>query len=205
MKKQLFIPMILAASLVTGLANANEEKATSVKQENTQTASKASAEKNQKAESKSTQTKAEDNKKGDVLQLDWIDLIPKSERNQFNAQGMPVQNHSGSAAKQSLAGKVRQDLNGSSVKIPGFVIPLEGDANKVTEFLLVPYFGACIHVPPPPPNQIVYVKLPKGAPVQQLWDVIYVVGKLKTVTMSHDLAETGYMIEGTSIEEYDDY
>lgn len=205
MKKQSFIPVILALSLVTSLAHANEAKETNIKQENTQTASKASAEKSQKAESKSTQTKAVDNKKGDVLQLDWIDLIPKSERNQFNAQGMPVQNHSGSAAKQSLAGKVRQDLNGSSVKIPGFVIPLEGDANKVTEFLLVPYFGACIHVPPPPPNQIVYVKLPKGAPVQQLWDVIYVVGKLKTVTMSHDLAETGYMLEGTSIEEYDDY
>ena len=176
-----------------------------IEQETTQMLPKVSTEQKQKTESKSDQSKVVDNKKGDVLKLDWIDLIPKSERNQFDAQGMPAKSHSGSAAKQSLVGKVRQDLNGSSVKIPGFVIPLEGDANKVTEFLLVPYFGACIHVPPPPPNQIVYVKLPKGAPVQQLWDVIYVVGKLKTVTMSHDLAETGYMLEGTSIEEYDDY
>ncbi|KJR25900.1 DUF3299 domain-containing protein, partial [Vibrio parahaemolyticus] len=81
---------------------------------------------------------------------------------------------------------------------------LEGDANKVTEFLLVPYFGACIHVPPPPPNQIIYVKFPKGAPVQELWDVIYVVGTLKTETVSHELAETAYVIQGDAIEAYDD-
>ena len=140
----------------------------------------------------------------DVLTLEWIDLIPDSERNQFTAQGMPAQSHTGKAAKQSKLGHVRKELNGSKVKIPGFVIPLEGDQNMVTEFLLVPYFGACIHVPPPPPNQIVYVRFPKGAPIQQLWDVIYVVGTLKTETTNHELAETAYVIEGTQIEEYDD-
>ncbi len=141
----------------------------------------------------------------DVLQLDWIDLIPESERNMFDKQGMPAIDHSGDVMQQSKIGSVRQDLNGSTVKVPGFVIPLEGDENMVTEFLLVPYFGACIHVPPPPPNQIIYVKFPKGAPVQELWDVIYVIGTLKTETISHELAETGYVIEGTAITEYDDY
>lgn len=141
----------------------------------------------------------------DVLQLDWIDLIPESERNMFDKQGMPAIDHSGDVMQQSKIGSVRQELNGSTVKVPGFVIPLEGDENMVTEFLLVPYFGACIHVPPPPPNQIIYVKFPKGAPVQELWDVIYVIGTLKTETISHELAETGYVIEGTAITEYDDY
>lgn len=141
-----------------------------------------------------------------ILTLDWTDLIPESERNQFDAMGMPlVTDHSGEAMQQSTLGSVRQELNGSEVKIPGFVVPLEGDEEKITEFLLVPYFGACIHVPPPPPNQIIYVKFPKGAPIQQLWDVIYVVGTLKTETLNHELAETGYIIEGTAIEEYDDY
>lgn len=140
-----------------------------------------------------------------VLTLDWIDLIPENERNQFNADGMPALSHDGEmTAAQSKIGGVRKELNGSVVKIPGFVIPLEGDANNVTEFLLVPYFGACIHVPPPPPNQIIYVKYPQGAPIQQLWDVIYLIGTLKTESVSHDLAETGYVIEGTAIEEYDD-
>ncbi|CAM2847753.1 DUF3299 domain-containing protein [Vibrio diazotrophicus] len=141
----------------------------------------------------------------DVLTLDWIDLVPESERNQFNQQGMPAANHEGEApAQQSQLGAVRPELNGSTVKIPGFVIPLEGDENTVTEFLLVPYFGACIHVPPPPPNQIIYVKFPQGAPIQQLWDVVYVIGTLKTESMSVELADTGYVIEGTEIAEYDD-
>ncbi|USD41437.1 DUF3299 domain-containing protein [Vibrio sp. SCSIO 43135] len=140
----------------------------------------------------------------DVLTLDWIDLVPEHERNQFDAIGMPVIDHSGATMEQSKVGSVRPELNGSTVKIPGFVIPLEGDENIVTEFLLVPYFGACIHVPPPPPNQIIYVKFPEGAPVQQLWDVIYVIGKLKTETFNHELAETAYIIEGTAIAEYDD-
>lgn len=141
----------------------------------------------------------------DLLVLDWIDLVPESERNQFDAMGMPmVNNHSGGAVQQTKVGSIRSELNGSEVKIPGFVIPLEGDEEKITEFLLVPYFGACIHVPPPPPNQIIYVKFPKGAPIQQLWDVIYVIGTLKTETMNHELAETGYILEGSTITEYDD-
>ncbi len=140
------------------------------------------------------------------LALDWIDLVPEAERKMFDSIGMPnASDHSGGAAVQSKAGQVRPELNGSLVRIPGFVIPLEGDADTVTEFLLVPYFGACIHVPPPPPNQIIYVKFPKGAPVQELWDVVYVVGTLKTETISHELAQTAYMLEGTKIEDYDDY
>ena len=115
-----------------------------------------------------------------------------------------VDDNSTKKPQQSTLGAVRPELNDSKVKIPGFVIPLEGDENMITEFLLVPYFGACIHVPPPPPNQIIYVKFPKGAPIQQLWDVIYLVGTLKTESISHDLAQTGYLIAGTAIEEYDD-
>ncbi|MDX1303502.1 DUF3299 domain-containing protein [Photobacterium sp.] len=140
----------------------------------------------------------------DVLTLDWIDLIPEQERNQFGQNQMPSLNHNGKASEQSRIGGVREELNGSEVKIPGFVIPLEGDDKMVTEFLLVPYFGACIHVPPPPPNQILYVKFEKGAPIQQLWDVVYVVGKLKTQHISHEIAEAGYLLDGVSLEEYDD-
>ena len=140
----------------------------------------------------------------DILTLDWIDLVPESEKQLFNQKNMPVLSHDGDAVKQSMVGKVRDELNGSKVKIPGFVIPLEGDDKMITEFLLVPYFGACIHVPPPPPNQIVYVKFEKGVPIQQLWDVVYVVGTLKTQHISHSMAEVGYLLEGTALEEYDD-
>lgn len=141
----------------------------------------------------------------DILTLDWIDLVPEKERQLFGESGMPVVSHNGNtAATQSKIGSVRPELNGSHVKIPGFVIPLEGDENTLTEFLLVPYFGACIHVPPPPPNQIIYVKFPKGAPVQELWDIVYVIGTLKTDSVSLDLADTGYVLEGAEIAPYDD-
>ncbi len=140
----------------------------------------------------------------DILTLDWIDLIPEDERKQFDDIGMPLTDHTGGQAQQSLVGGVREELDGSQVKIPGFVIPLEGDENIITEFLLVPYFGACIHVPPPPPNQIIYVKFEEGAPIQQLWDVVYVVGTLKTEVISHELAETGYLIEGVAVQDYED-
>ncbi|WED22120.1 DUF3299 domain-containing protein [Vibrio sp. JC009] len=143
----------------------------------------------------------------DILSLEWLDLIPESERSNFNHLGMPqVQDHSGDAAAQTKIGAVRPELNGSMVKIPGFVIPLEGDENVITEFLLVPFLGACIHVPPPPPNQIIYVRFKEGAPVQQLWDVVYIIGTLKTENVMTDSleAESAYTIEGIALEEYDD-
>ncbi|MDG3087020.1 DUF3299 domain-containing protein [Vibrio hannami] len=147
-----------------------------------------------------------DGASSEVLELDWLDLIPEKERNLFNNLGMPAMDHSGDAASQSQIGSIRPELNGSQVKIPGFVIPLEGTADLVTEFLLVPFLGACIHVPPPPANQIIYVRFKEGAPVTQLWDVVYVVGTLKTETVfSEDyLAEAGYVIEGVRLEDYDD-
>lgn len=153
----------------------------------------------------SGQTIAADVASDDILTLEWLDLIPERERHLVDAMGMPqALNHESSAPEQSKLGSVRQELNGSMVKIPGFVIPLEGDEKIVTEFLLVPYLGACIHVPPPPPNQIIYVRFKQGAPIQDLWDVVYVIGRLKTETVSHDLAEVGYVIEGIALQEYDD-
>ncbi|HCG90056.1 MAG TPA: DUF3299 domain-containing protein, partial [Alteromonas macleodii] len=71
-------------------------------------------------------------------------------------------------------------FDGKRVKIPGFVVPLEGTAELTTEFLLVPYFGACIHVPPPPSNQIVYVKFEEGVRIDNIYDAIWVTGELST-------------------------
>ncbi|WP_375749934.1 DUF3299 domain-containing protein [Vibrio sp. HN007] len=143
--------------------------------------------------------------KDEILELSWLDLIPESERGKFTDLSMPPLEHSGEAALQSKYGSVRQDLSGSNVKIPGFVIPLEGDSDTVSEFLLVPFLGACIHVPPPPANQIIYVKFEDGAPFQDLWDVVYITGTIKTEsTMTDELgAESGYVIDGVSLEAYD--
>ena len=135
-----------------------------------------------------------------AIEVYWEDLVPEG----FNELAPPSVQHNGEMSQLQPDAPTVDTFDGKRVKIPGFVVPLEGTAELTTEFLLVPYFGACIHVPPPPPNQIIYVKFPQGAPIQQLWDVIYLVGTLKTESISHDLAQTGYLIEGTAIEEYDD-
>lgn len=137
------------------------------------------------------------------LELSWLDLIPEEERDQFTSTNQTAINHSGSTPEQPNLGTVRQELDGKVVKIPGFIVSLAGDREKVTEFLLVPYFGACIHVPPPPPNQIIYVKFEKGIPVHHLWEASYIIGKLKTTSATTELADTGYLIEGVSVESFE--
>lgn len=95
------------------------------------------------------------------------------------------------------------EMGGKMVKIPGFVVPVQGDGLNVTEFFLVPYFGACIHVPPPPSNQIIYVRFEPGTKVENLYDAIWVTGKLAIETTNHELASSGYSLEAYVIEPYD--
>lgn len=92
------------------------------------------------------------------------------------------------------------ELDGQDVKLGGYVVPLDFKATKITEFLLVPFVGACIHVPPPPANQIVYVKTKNGFTVKGEFDPVYVTGKLSAKLTPTDLAETGYTIDADSVE-----
>jgi hypothetical protein len=93
-----------------------------------------------------------------------------------------------------------ESLDGKRVHIGGYVVPLDFDATTIKEFLLVPFVGACIHVPPPPANQIVYVKSEKGFQVQGMFDPVYVTGTLKVSMTSTGLADAGYSLEADEIE-----
>ena len=94
-------------------------------------------------------------------------------------------------------------MDGQAISIPGFIVPLEFDDELiVTEFFLVPYFGACIHVPPPPPNQIIYVKYAKGLELKTLYDPFWIYGTLKTSTVENDTATASYTIDMASYEDY---
>lgn len=94
-------------------------------------------------------------------------------------------------------------LAGKRVSIPGFMVPLEDDLDHVTEFLLVPYAGACIHVPPPPPNQIVYVKMNKSNVVQVTFtDPILVTGTLQISTVQSPYGAVSYDLSGESVTPY---
>ena len=102
---------------------------------------------------------------------------------------------------QSKAPMVKE-YDGSFVKIPGFVVPLDFEADRITEFLLVPYFGACIHTPPPPPNQIIYVTLEKGIAMEDVYDPIYVNGRMLVQRQDSSMGTAGYQVFADSIEAY---
>lgn len=92
-------------------------------------------------------------------------------------------------------------LDGKQVKIPGFMVPLEDNSQKVTEFLLVPTPQACIHVPPPPPNQMIYVRMKEGAENKQ-GAPIWVYGKFRIATTRSQYGEVSFEMTGETVEDY---
>lgn len=90
------------------------------------------------------------------------------------------------------------------VRVPGFMVPLEDWAEEVTEFLLVPYVGACVHTPPPPPNQLVYVVMEEGQKVPvSFWEPVWVYGDLTIEETTNVYSEVSFKIAGTSITPYE--
>jgi hypothetical protein len=97
---------------------------------------------------------------------------------------------------------VVEALNGSRVRLPGFMVPLDNARGQVTEFLLVPYFGACIHTPPPPANQIVHVFPTKPFKADQMMEAVWVSGVLETTRSETGLGSAGYRMKGEVITPY---
>jgi len=154
----------------------------------------------------------------------WIDLIPKNDldallnppdylaeikdgsiEDQMESQ---IQNAINAANdgryQQALVSiDVIPEMDNQAVKIPGFIVPLEfNEDDTVTEFFLVPYFGACIHQPPPPPNQIIFVNYPKGLVLESLYDPFWVSGVLKSSVIQNDMATAAYTMEMQYYEIY---
>ena len=96
------------------------------------------------------------------------------------------------------------DLDGKLVKIPGFTVPLEDWASSATEFLLVPYVGACIHTPPPPPNQLVYIEMDEGKRAKMDgWNPVWVEGVLKIEMTESVYGHVGFTITGQRVYPYE--
>ena len=134
------------------------------------------------------------------LKLEWLDLVPVTERNHLNYKaGMPLIRQDNQAAS---IGNIRAELNHKIIQIMGYMIPLESDGRVTTEFLLVPYYGASILSPPPLPNQIIYVAFLEGTPDKQLWDKVVLEGKLTAIQGMHDAIETGYLLTATRVLAY---
>jgi len=143
-----------------------------------------------------------------ALQLEWKDLLPPGERDKATLSP-PTALHDyllgedGPAATQPMNFSVNEALNGRLIRIPGFIVPLEIDAEgRVTEMFLVPFFGACIHVPPPPPNQIVHVTLAKPLPLDSMDAAFWITGRLAVAKRKTRLGTSAYSVAGALVEEY---
>jgi len=95
------------------------------------------------------------------------------------------------------------EMDGQLISLPGYVVPVRSVGEDLQEFLLVPYFGACVHVPPPPPNQIILVTLDKPIRLKDPYDAYWVTGVLSTKSASTTLAQTGYTMSGQGLELFD--
>ena len=140
-----------------------------------------------------------------VKVLAWDDLLPSEAVAKLGKSTGTNINHNGGATEQNMSpvmSAVREALDGQRVKLPGFMVPLGGDENKVTEFLLVPYFGACMHTPPPPSNQIVYVNYPKGVSADMLYDPVWIEGPIKTGELESELAVSAYSMKAADVSLY---
>ena len=112
--------------------------------------------------------------------------------------------------RRQRANAVVPDLNGQQVRMPGYALPLEYKDQKITEFLLVPWVGACIHTPPPPPNQIVYVKLEKGIENAGRFTPVWVTGEMTVKAAKKNLflmdgssgIDVGYSLEASRVDPY---
>lgn len=94
------------------------------------------------------------------------------------------------------------DWDGQRIRLPGYTVPLDFSADETHEFLLVPYVGACIHVPPPPPNQIVYVTSVAPVRLGEMFDPVWVTGTMRARALSVEIAQVGYHLEAEAVAPY---
>lgn len=131
----------------------------------------------------------------EVLDIKWADLLPPGEAAPPAAlQGVIRHDDAPLASQQPASSGVRTDWNGRTVRLSGFILPLDYAGTGLTVFMLVPYVGACIHVPPPPANQLIMVTTKRPYEPGGLFEAVTVTGVLGTVSTETALAMVGYTL-----------
>jgi hypothetical protein len=152
---------------------------------------------------------ATDDKKGAARDLRWDDLVPKgwSPLDEYRKAHPMLEGDSpeGMQAMREIwdGAPTLKTLDGQLVRLPGYVVPLDAVQDAMREFLLVPYFGACIHSPPPPANQIVHVVPAAPAKGLKAMEVVWVRGTMQARRGDSMMGASGYRIERASIEPYE--
>ena len=99
--------------------------------------------------------------------------------------------------------RVVDAYNNKKIRIPGFMVPLESDEEQnVTSFFIVPYFGACLHLPPPPPNQIIFSASDTGVPLEDISQPFWFEGKLVIEQQENELGTSAYTLKLDNVELY---
>jgi hypothetical protein len=138
----------------------------------------------------------------------WDDLLPLEIGNGASFDSAPTLDYEESPADEldlqsRVLATVVPEMDGQAVRIPGFIVPLEFDDElTITEFFLVPYYGACTHSPPPPPNQIVFVSDQEGFKIDSIYTPFWISGVLNTALVTNDLGASAYTIDMQYLEEY---
>ncbi|RWU26838.1 DUF3299 domain-containing protein [Pseudomonas alkylphenolica] len=158
--------------------------------------------------------------RAELPETDWLELMPKSDQKAL--EQMPEIDHDSPEANGTFTekGGMKQArglpavmystktvaaMNGKQIRLGGYPVPLETDAKgNSTLFFLVPYPGACIHVPPPPPNQLVLVRYPKGLKLDDIYTPLWVSGALKIEKVSNDLADAAYAMDAAKVRVVED-
>lgn len=140
----------------------------------------------------------------DYIDLDWEDLLPENHSTLPNALRslLPHDEATLLTSQQPASSGVRTDWNGQIVRLPGFIVPIDYKGTGVTAFILVPYVGACVHTPPPPANQLVFVTTSTPYESDGLFEPVNVIGMFGVSSLSTHLAEIGYALSADKIEPY---
>ncbi|WP_187429828.1 hypothetical protein ROLI_015050 [Roseobacter fucihabitans] len=139
----------------------------------------------------------------DYIDLEWGDLVPPGQP-AIPPVIMDLIQHDGPSlsSEQPPSQGVRTEWNGKIVRLPGFVVPIEYSGTGVTAFILVPFVGACVHVPPPPANQLVFVTTPEPYEGSGLFEPVNVIGMFGTASMTTQLADIAYALSAEHIERF---
>lgn len=139
----------------------------------------------------------------DYIDLDWTDLVPQGQAAiPPDIQGLIDHEQAPLSSQQPQSNGVRTDWNGQIVRLPGYIVPIDYSGTGVTAFILVPFVGACIHVPPPPANQLVFVTSEEPYESAGLYEAVNVIGMFGVSSVSTHLAQIGYALSADRIEPY---
>ncbi|MGB5520807.1 MAG: DUF3299 domain-containing protein [Gammaproteobacteria bacterium] len=155
---------------------------------------------------------ASKDKAPDFTSAQYNEAISKLKEENIDIEGLLARREEITEKRRAQGQTANVELNGKKIRLPGYLLPLEFEDKKVTEFLLVPWVGACIHTPPPPPNQIVHVKLDKGFEMgDDMFTAVWVNGVMKTEKNNPELSfvdgkqniDVSYVMQADGVELYE--